>query len=154
MRLQTIGSLSLYRTTPGELAEDDRRVAQALADLAMIRVMQQCPADHSILVNGQVDQSPVDHAQWQQAQLDHELSSRVAIEQAKGVLAQFGGMDMDRAFLALQACARRKRIDVVDLSQGLVDRRYRPSDVLAPPVRPSVQRSRGSDSACCSGCVE
>ena len=48
----------------------------------------------------------------------------------------------------------RKRIDVVDLSQGLVDRRYRPSDVLAPPVRPSVQRSRGSDSACCSGCVE
>ena len=136
MRLQTIGSLSLYRTTPGELAEDDRRVAQALADLAMIRVMQQCPTDHSILVKDQVDQSSVDHAQWEQAQLDHELSSRVAIEQAKGVLAQFGRMDTDRAFLALQACARRKRIDVVDLSQGLVDRRYRPSDILAPPVRP------------------
>jgi len=58
------------------------------------------------------------------------------IEQAKGVLAQFAGMDIDRAFVELQECARRKRIGVVDLSQELVDRRYRPSDILAPPVRP------------------
>ena len=135
-QLQTIGSLNLYRTTPGELAEDDRRVAQALADLATIRVLQQCPADHSILVKDQVDQSPVDHSHWEQAQLDHELSSRVVIEQAKGVLAQFGGMDMGSRLPRIAGVCPTKRIDVVDLSQGLVDRRYRPSEILAAPILP------------------
>jgi len=137
LREQIIGVLSLLRTTPGELAAGDRRVAQALADVATIGVLQQRSAGESVLVTDRL----------QHAQLEFGLSSRVVIEQAKGVLAQFGGMDMDRAFVELRAYARRNRLGLVELSQGLVDRRYRPSDILAAPVRAcTLGPSQSSDS--------
>lgn len=130
LRERTVGVLTLFRTRPGELAEHDRRVAQALADAATIGVLQQRSARESMLLKDQLE-----HAKLVHAQLEHALSSRVVIEQAKGLLAQFGGLDMDQAFVELRAYARRNRVGLADLSQGLVDRRHRPSDILTAPVR-------------------
>lgn len=115
LRAKTFGALNLFRTTPGELAEADRRVAQALADVATIGVLQERSARESAELN---------------LQLERAMASRVVIEQAKGVLAQFGGLDMDQALAELRGHARRHRIALTELAQGVVDRRYRPDDIL------------------------
>jgi len=80
-RDRTIGALNLFRTQPGELAEPDRRVAQALAGVATIGILQQRTARETTELN---------------EQLRYALSSRVVIEQAKGILARYGRLDMAR----------------------------------------------------------
>ena len=74
-RDRVIGALNLFRGQPGELAEPDRRAAQALADVATIGIMQHRTVRQTAEVNDQ---------------LRHALASRVVIEQAKGILAHYG----------------------------------------------------------------
>jgi AmiR/NasT family two-component response regulator len=57
------------------------------------------------------------------AQLQHALESRVAIEQAKGVLAERYGLDVDQAFDLIRRAARSNRLKVHDLV-----RRIKPGD--------------------------
>ncbi len=110
-----IGALILFRSQPGELAEPDRRAAQALADVATIGILQHRTARHTAEVN---------------EQLRHALSSWVVIEQAKGILAHYGRLDMDAAFTALRGHARRHQLRLTDLAQALVDGQRPPADVL------------------------
>ncbi len=49
------------------------------------------------------------------------LNSRVAIEQAKGKLAERLGMDMNQAFSVLRAYARNRNLRLSDLAQAFVD---------------------------------
>jgi len=49
------------------------------------------------------------------AQLQHALESRIAIEQAKGVIAERYGMDVDEAFDAIRRAARSNRMKLHDL---------------------------------------
>jgi AmiR/NasT family two-component response regulator len=49
------------------------------------------------------------------AQLQRALESRVAIEQAKGVLAERYGLDVDQAFDAIRRAARSNRLRLHDL---------------------------------------
>ncbi len=114
-RERTIGALNLFRSEPGELAEADRRAAQALADVATIGILQQRAARETAELN---------------EQLEFALASRVVIEQAKGILAQFGGLTMDEAFLQLRGFARSNRLALTGIAQELVDRQRTPADVL------------------------
>ncbi|HEY5115312.1 MAG TPA: GAF domain-containing protein [Nakamurella sp.] len=68
IRLDVVGSLSLYRTTRGEWAQDENRMAQALAAVATVGVLQQRPPDPSIVVK-----DGVEHASSDRVQLDREL---------------------------------------------------------------------------------
>ena len=49
------------------------------------------------------------------AQLETALRTRVAIEQAKGVLAERHGLELDEAFEVLRRAARANRIKLHDL---------------------------------------
>ena len=54
-------------------------------------------------------------------QLQNALNSRVVIEQAKGMLAQQGGLDVGAAFDVLRRHVRRHRQRLTDAARGVVD---------------------------------
>lgn len=113
LRKMTIGALNLFSDHPGDLPDDDRYVAQALADIATIAILQE---------------RAIQHNETLVAQLEGALASRVVIEQAKGVLAEHGGLDMDQAFQALRDLARNSNRRLADVAHDVV------LGVLAPKV--------------------
>jgi AmiR/NasT family two-component response regulator len=58
----------------------------------------------------------VTHATYERrAQLEHALQSRIAIEQAKGVVAERYGVEPDDAFQLIRRAARTNRMKLHDL---------------------------------------
>ena len=53
-------------------------------------------------------------------QLSAALTSRVAIEQAKGVVAERAGVDLAEAFSRLRAYARNNNLRLTDVAQAAV----------------------------------
>jgi AmiR/NasT family two-component response regulator len=66
-------------------------------------------------------------------QLEHALSSRIVIEQAKGVLAERLAIAPDDAFELIRSAARRHRLTVRELAQEVVATRQTPAVIAAPP---------------------
>jgi GAF domain-containing protein len=108
MRLRgvTIGALNLFRTETGTLGPSDIVAAQALADVATIAILQHRAAIQAHLL---VDQ------------LNHALNSRVMIEQAKGILAERAGLDMEGAFAWLRKHARDHNQLLVDVAESIIE---------------------------------
>jgi hypothetical protein len=65
-------------------------------------------------------------------QLEQALTSRIVIEQAKGVLAERLGVQPDEAFELIRRAARRNRITVRDLAREIVARRQTPDAIFGP----------------------
>lgn len=63
------------------------------------------------------------------AQLQAALDSRVVIEQAKGILAERHGLELDEAFELMRRSARSNRLKVRDLAAGV-----RPGCETPPPI--------------------
>jgi hypothetical protein len=63
------------------------------------------------------------------AQLETALRSRIAIEQAKGILAERHGLDVDEAFGLIRRAARSNRVKLQDLV-----RRVRPGEPDPPEL--------------------
>jgi transcriptional regulator with GAF, ATPase, and Fis domain len=110
LRKTTIGSLNLFREAIGQLEEDDLALAQALADVATIGILHE-----RALREGDVAR----------AQLQHALNSRVVLEQAKGVLAQSHGVDMQEAFAMLRNHARSNGLPLAEVASDIVNRKLR-----------------------------
>jgi AmiR/NasT family two-component response regulator len=53
------------------------------------------------------------------AQLEHALQSRVAIEQAKGIVAERYGLDLEEAFQLIRRAARTNRMKLHDLVRSI-----------------------------------
>jgi GAF domain-containing protein len=106
LREQVIGTLNLFRATPGPFDPADVRVGQALADVATISLLHERSMRHSEILS---------------EQLQTALDSRVIIEQAKGKLAERLGVDMDQAFSLLRDFARARNRRLSDLARALVD---------------------------------
>jgi GAF domain-containing protein len=117
LREQTIGALNVFGSVAAPLQPDDLRIAQALADVATIGILQQRSLQRSWVVA---------------EQLQSALNSRIVIEQAKGVLAEHGKIDMETAFTALRSHARRTNSKLGVVAQQLVQRELSPDRVLAP----------------------
>lgn len=118
LREQVIGGLNLFRTRPPPLDQRDQRLAQALADIATIGLLQQ-QSRHRASVLAE--------------QLQGALNSRIVVEQAKGVLAEYGGLGMDAAFSVLRAFARTHNRKLSDVAEGVVRRTIDLSLVLGEP---------------------
>lgn len=111
----TIGAMGLFGTSRGSLAARDLQLGQALADVASIALVQQrAAADRSVVIE----------------QLQHALDSRVAIEQAKGVIAQSGGVSMDEAFAVLRRHSRDHNLTLTDLARRVASRQLAATEVL------------------------
>lgn len=65
------------------------------------------------------------------AQLEQALQSRVAIEQAKGILAERYGLEVDEAFDIIRRAARSNRLKLHDLVRRIKPREPTP-DELSP----------------------
>ena len=55
------------------------------------------------------------------SQLQTALNSRIVIEQAKGVLSQRGGLDMEQAFRELRSLARNANLHLSDTARMVID---------------------------------
>ena len=100
-----LGCLNLFLTDPVPLTATEINLAQALADVASIAIIQ--------------DQAARDAA-IREDRLQHALNSRIAIEQAKGMLAEHGNVDMDEAFNRLRRFARNHNRGLTEVAQSLV----------------------------------
>ena len=91
LRAEAVGALNLFSTTALALRDEDLRVAQALADVATIGILQErAIRDGRELSN----------------HLEAALQSRIVIEQAKGIVAEQQQIDVDRAFDLIRTFAR------------------------------------------------
>ena len=63
-------------------------------------------------------------------QLQTALTSRVVLEQAKGVLAQRGDLEMEQAFAVLRRYARDHNLRLTDVASAVVSRRLPAQQVL------------------------
>ncbi|KAA0096702.1 ANTAR domain-containing protein [Mycolicibacterium sp. P1-18] len=106
LRTERIGALNLFLQDTGPMQQADVAVGQALADVATIGIVHQRLLSRSEQVN---------------QQLQTALNTRLIIEQAKGVLAERGTLDMDRAFNLLRQHARRTNRRLADLAREVVD---------------------------------
>lgn len=106
LRRERVGALNLFGNQVGSLGKGDIEVGQALADVATIGILHQRILTHSELIN---------------QQLQTALNTRVIIEQAKGVLAERGSVDMDQAFTMLRNHARATRQRLADVAHAVVE---------------------------------
>lgn len=105
LREQTIGGLNLFQEAAEVVTHTDRRLAQALADVATIGILHQRSVHRSAVVA---------------EQLQHALNSRVVIEQAKGVLAERDSVGLDGAFDMLRRHARNYNLKLTDVAFAVV----------------------------------
>lgn len=71
----------------------------------------------------------------QNAQLRTALESRIVIEQAKGVLAERFGLEVDDAFQILRRAARNHRMSIHALAGRVVTARETPPEITPPPAQ-------------------
>ena len=65
------------------------------------------------------------------AQLEHALSSRIAIEQAKGLLSERFQLTIDDAFRLLRRSARNTRTNIHQLATRVVNEPHTPPEITA-----------------------
>src|SRR5216110_971239 len=121
LRELTLGALNLLSATQTPMGEADVIVAHAFADLATLSVVQHRAAAEAQRLN---------------EQLSGALTSRVVIEQAKGVISERAGVHLDEAFSRLRAYARNNNLRLTNVAQAAVDGALDPQ-ALAPPPRPA-----------------
>jgi GAF domain-containing protein len=105
LRGSTIGALNFFRTVQGPLSEDDVIVAQGLADVATIAILQHRTSHDARTLNDQ---------------LSHALNSRIIIEQAKGMVSQATNCSMDQAFERLRLHARNHNSGLTSVAMDVV----------------------------------
>ena len=120
LRGSVVGALNLFSTEAGDLAEEDIVAGQALAAVATIAILQQRVVSEARIVNDQ---------------LNYALSSRVVIEQAKGVLAERSGLTMEAAFEVMRQYARNHNMRLADVAGRVVDRSLAPGALATPSGR-------------------
>lgn len=117
LRTDTIGAMNLFTAAPGPFPPGDLRIAQALADVATIGILQERAIRRSEVLA---------------EQLQTALNSRVVIEQAKGMIAARYDTDMAAAFTLLRTQARRTRQRLSDVARYVVEGKMA---VELPPTR-------------------
>jgi GAF domain-containing protein len=106
LRTEVIGALNLFSTAPGPLSLEDQQVAQALADIATIGILQERAVNDSRVVT---------------SQLEGALASRVVIEQAKGIVAERDDVGIDTAFELLRGYARTHQRLLRQVAEEIID---------------------------------
>jgi hypothetical protein len=125
------------------LPEDDLALAQALADIATIS-SERAIHRRDVLTE----------------QLQTALNSRVIIEQAKGVLARYGGLSMDHAFAMLRGYVRANNLRLAQVARLIAERELDPTVITSYAIQahsnaassPPIGRG-GSAVPCSSGRV-
>ncbi|MFI7318052.1 ANTAR domain-containing protein [Streptomyces venezuelae] len=103
---RTLGALVLFSDRGDVPSADARALGQSLADFTAVTLHRAQEAEQGRALT---------------SQLERALTSRVVIEQAKGVLATRRSLTMDDAFYALRSHARSQRRLLNDVAREVVD---------------------------------
>jgi transcriptional regulator with GAF, ATPase, and Fis domain len=106
LRADVIGALDLFGADPGPLDREQVRIGQALADIATVGLLQQRAIRRGDVVA---------------EQLQGALTSRVLVEQAKGLLAERLQVSVAEAFRILRSTARERNRRLSDLARDLLE---------------------------------
>jgi GAF domain-containing protein len=101
-----VGSLGLFHRDTQRIRDLDLAAAKALADVATIAILQHRAASEAQVLNEQLHQA---------------LNSRIAVEQAKGMIAAREDISMEDAFAMLRNHARNHNMRLKDLAQSISD---------------------------------
>ena len=107
LRGQIIGTMNLFGSSAEKVSARDAAVAQALADVATIGILQERVIQEGHLM---------------EEQLHRALDSRILIEQAKGVIASGLSLSMDDAFGLLRKYARDRNLTIRSVSEQVSNR--------------------------------
>lgn len=127
LRDNVLGTMGLFGRHVGALDDDDLSLGQALADVAAVAIVQDKAAADSALVN---------------EQLQTALTSRVLVEQAKGVLAQRGDLTMKRSFVVLRRYARDHNLRLTDVARAVAGRELSAQRLLDHSRAREAERQR------------
>ena len=125
LRGQVLGGLGLFGDNVGGLDDDDLDLAQALAHVACVAIVNEKAASDRTTVN---------------TQLQHALTSRIVLEQAKGIIAHSAGLEIDDAFTVLRRYARDNRRNLGSVAADVVARKLN-ADTLLQYAHPAVTDS-------------
>lgn len=128
---RVLGCLNLFMADRRSLPPSDVALAHALADVASIAVVQDQATRLAAIREGH---------------LQHALTSRIAIEQAKGMVAEFARVDMDQAFARLRTHARNNNLGLTLVAQMIVDGTLAIGEVTGTrrPPPPPARRPPGA----------
>jgi uncharacterized protein YigA (DUF484 family) len=104
LREQAIGAVSLYSTQSAELGGQTAELGQALADVATIGILHERAVHRREAVTEQMEKA---------------LSSRITIEQAKGVLAERLHVTIEEAFTLMRAYAHDHSLKLADTARAI-----------------------------------
>ncbi|MFI5664428.1 ANTAR domain-containing protein [Streptomyces sp. NPDC051684] len=107
-RDEEIGALVLFTAADKPLDEEA---------LALVRLFAEV-AGHTLTLQRELGESQV-----LAGQLEHALSSRVLVEQAKGILAARSGQSLDEAFAVLRGYARSHQRKLADVAREVTEGR-------------------------------
>jgi len=125
LREERIGALNLFAERVNGLTEQDQALGQAMADVATIGLLHERVLHERAVVSGQ---------------LQTALSSRIAVEQAKGLIAEQAGLDMAGAFALLRSHARHHNRRLRDVVADVINR-----DLSADQLRVVPRSSAATD---------
>ena len=103
-----LGALGLFGTRPREVNEADLLVGQTLTRVACVAILQEHPPT----------------ADTVRPRLRTALTSRVIVEQAKGLLREMLNVSVEEAFDLLRSYARANGEHLTDLCRRLMTERY------------------------------
>ncbi|BBZ18583.1 GAF and ANTAR domain-containing protein [Mycolicibacterium gadium] len=99
-----LGALGLFGAAPGELNDADRLVAQTLAHIACVAILQEhAPTPATVM-----------------PQLRSALASRVIVEQAKGLLRESLDVSIEDAFILLRSYSRANGEHMTEVARRLM----------------------------------
>ena len=125
LRKERIGALNLFADRVNGLTEADQALGQAMADVATIGLLHERVLDQQTVVSGQ---------------LQTALNSRIALEQAKGIVAEQANLEMGEAFDLLRSHARHHNRRLRDVVAAVINR-----DLSADQLRVAPRTSSASD---------
>lgn len=126
LREQAVGAFNLFSAEAGALDAETTELAQALADVATIGILhERAVRRHEVVTE----------------QLQVALNSRIAIEQAKGLLAERLHLGIDEAFAALRGYAREHNLKLAEVARAVAAGEL---DITAPAASPSARQVPGS----------
>jgi GAF domain-containing protein len=115
VRTDVIGALNLFRGSDEPFTDAEMHIAQAMGEMAAIGLIQERALRERTLLA---------------EQLQVALNSRVVIEQAKGMLAEYLRVTVDDAFLLLRTYAHDRNLKLSRVASDVAERKI-PSAALA-----------------------
>jgi transcriptional regulator with GAF, ATPase, and Fis domain len=117
LRDDRLGALGLFGIVPGTLNDPDLRLAQGLAHVASLAIVQASrPPDRIALLTA----------------LQGALAGRAAVEVAKGVLAETHSVDTQEAFHRLRGYAHQHHRHLADVARAVISGELPATSITGP----------------------